>query len=344
MVFWVAIIFVSVLIHECGHAFTAKFFQQKVQIQLVALGGVTLFEGPPLRFWQQFVIAFNGPLFGFFLFLGSSALLTLDLSKAPLIYPILKTMQMANLFWTLVNILPILPLDGGQLLRIALEGFFGVKGFRASLAIGAFLALLISLLLFIVQAFFAGAIFFLFAFQGFDSWRKSRFALSKDRDEEIHQYMTRGEQALREGRRHEAMLAFEEVRQKAEGGILASAACQYLAFLEEAAGRHKEAYALLVSQKTHLEEDGLCLLHRLAANQKDYALVAELSSDCYSAMPSFETALNNARAFAALKQPKSAGGWLQTARTYKALDLEQLFAEEEFTPLKNDLEFLSFFQ
>ena len=64
---WIGIIFFSVLIHEFGHALTAVAFRQRAQIQLVALGGLTSFEGPKLRFWQQFLITFNGPLFGFFL-------------------------------------------------------------------------------------------------------------------------------------------------------------------------------------------------------------------------------------------------------------------------------------
>ncbi len=43
---------------------------------------------------------------------------------------ILKYTQVANLFWTIVNLLPVLPLDGGQLLRIVLEAAFGVKDLR----------------------------------------------------------------------------------------------------------------------------------------------------------------------------------------------------------------------
>lgn len=95
---WVGIIFFSVLIHEFGHALTAVVFKQKTQIQLVALGGLTSYEGPKLRFWQQFLIAFNGPLFGFFLFLFTTLLLQMDLSTSPTIFKILKSAQIANLF------------------------------------------------------------------------------------------------------------------------------------------------------------------------------------------------------------------------------------------------------
>ena len=139
MLIWMGIIFFSVLFHEFGHALTALFFKQEARIQLIALGGVSMFDGPKLKFWQQFLITLNGPLFGFLIFLGATILLQFNVS--PLVFKILKATQVANLFWTIVNLLPVLPLDGGQLLRIVLEGFFGVRGFKAALLIGAITAI-----------------------------------------------------------------------------------------------------------------------------------------------------------------------------------------------------------
>src|SRR5438105_9521679 len=109
---WVGIIFISVLIHELGHALTAMCFRQKARIQFIALGGVTTFEGPKISYPKQFLITLNGPLFGFGLFLLATFLLPLSHSF-PLLGKILKMTQIANLFWTIVNLLPVLPLDGG---------------------------------------------------------------------------------------------------------------------------------------------------------------------------------------------------------------------------------------
>ncbi len=337
---WVGIIFVSVLIHEYGHAFTALCFKQKARIQLIALGGVTSFDGPKLKFWQQFLITFNGPLFGFFLFLFASLLLQfswpLPLAK------VLKATQIANLFWTVVNLLPVLPLDGGQLLRILLEANFGIKGFKASLLIGSLVAAFISFYFFMLQAFLIGAFFFLFAFQSFDGWRKSRFATRADRDDVNKQLMIAAEQALHEGRIDEAKRIFEEMRQKATGSLFAHAAVQYLAYLDAKEGKRKEAYDLLLPIKDHLADDSLLLLHELAFGQKNYPLVAELSIACYQAAPSQKIALHNARAFASLHRAKPAGGWLQTAWQYGGLEINSLLSEEEFELLKNDPEFKVF--
>ena len=340
MLIWVGIIFVSVLFHEYGHALTAILFKQKARIQLVALGGVTMFEGPKLKFWQQFIITFNGPLFGFILCLVATALL--QLSFSPLFVKILTATQYANLFWTVVNLLPVMPLDGGQLLRIVLEASFGVKGFRASLLIGAILAALFAFYFFMVQAFLIGAFFFLFAYQSFDSWRKSRFATRDDREESNKELMMKAEEALQEGRKEEAKRILQEVNEKASGGLLAFSAAQYLAFLAIKEGKRKDAYDLLLPIKDQLADDSLCLLHALAYEQKNYPLVTELAASCYQMEPSLKMALNNARSFAFLNQAKPAGGWLQTAWQYGGLDLNAILQESEFETLKDNPEFKEF--
>lgn len=339
---WIGIIVVSVVFHEFGHALTAVFFKQKARIQLIALGGVTSFEGPKLKFWQQFAITFNGPLFGFFLFLFATLLLQLPNSHWPLLTKILKATQIANLFWTVINLLPVLPLDGGQLLRIILEANFGVSGFKVSLLLGAIIAGLLSFYFFMMQAFLIGSFFFLFGFQSFDSWRKSRFVTRNDRDESNKQLMMHAEVLIQEGKREEAKKILEEVREKAAGGLLAVAATQYLALFAAKEGKRKEAYDWLFPIKKHLADDTLCLLHELAAEQKNYSLVASLSTEVYQMAPSQEMALRSARAFAYQKEPKLAGGWLQTAWQFGGLDLSAVLGEEEFLMVKNDPAFDAF--
>ena len=340
MLIWMGIIFFSVLFHEFGHALTALFFKQEARIQLIALGGVSMFDGPKLKFWQQFLITLNGPLFGFLIFLGATILLQFNVS--PLVFKILKATQVANLFWTIVNLLPVLPLDGGQLLRIVLEGFFGVRGFKAALLIGAITAISISLYFFLIQAYLIGAFFFLFAFQSFDSWRKSRFATRDDREEDNKQLMAKAEAELQQGNKEEAKRLLQEVREKAKEGMLALAATQYLAFLHYKEGKRKESYDMLLPIKDQLSDDILAVMHELAAEQKNYPLVIELSAKCYQMAPSQKMALNNARAFAHEKQAKYAGGWLQTAWQFGGLNLDTVLNEEEFKALKENLEFIEF--
>src|SRR3546814_18959362 len=53
---WTVIVFLSVLIHEYGHALTAVAFGQRARIELVALGGVTQRSGTKLNLWKEFII------------------------------------------------------------------------------------------------------------------------------------------------------------------------------------------------------------------------------------------------------------------------------------------------
>lgn len=341
MFIWMGIILVSVVVHEYGHALTAKFFKQKVQIQLMALGGLTSFEGPKLKYWKQFLITFNGPLFGFGLFLAATGLLHFEWPL--LVERILRLTQLANLFWTIVNLFPVIPLDGGQLLRIVLEGFFGVPGLRASLLIGAILSVLFALYFFMMQAIIVGAFFFLFAYQSFDMWRKSRFVTLDDQDDDLKKELMQAEKALQLGRKDEAKQILEEIRSKGAHGVLAFTAMQYLAFIAMEEGNSEEAYELLIPIRQHLSSEGLCLLHKLAAQHKNDLLVVGLSQECYQIDPSQEMALENARAFARLDNAKAAGGWLQTAAQFGSLDLDHVLQEDEFQKVKNHPDFKEFF-
>lgn len=337
---WVGIIFISVLIHEYGHALTATAFRQRAQIQLIVFGGLTTYAGPRLSFWKQFLIVLNGPLAGIGLFILASFLLFFPLQGEFLRW--VKLFQFVNLFWSVVNLLPVLPLDGGQLLRIALEGFFGIKGFKISLLIGTTIAILVSFYFFLIQAFLAGAFFFLFAFQSFDTWRRSRFAISADREEEMKNLLIQGEERLQKGDKEGAAQLFEQVREKARGGILASAASQYLAFFYLEQGKKEEAYELLAPLKKDLSDEARCLLHQLADLEGNSQLVAELSADCYQILPNQEVALRNAKAFALLNEPQKAGGWLQTAWQYGPFNLNELLQQPEFKQVRGHPAFQAF--
>jgi Zn-dependent protease len=339
---WVGIIFISVLFHEFGHALTAVCFRQKASIQLVAFGGFTAYDGSKLALWKQFFITLNGPLFGFGIYLLATLILQANWTGMPVIFTILRWTQLANLFWTLVNLLPVMPLDGGHLLRIIFEAVFGLKGIRAALLVGAVLSLGLALYFMVAQAFLVGAFFFLFAFQGFDSWRKSRLSTADDQEEGNKELIKKAEIALQMGHLGEAKRCFEEVINHSKQGILRLSASQYLAFIYMKEGKRLEAYEVLLPIKDHVSDESRCLLHLLAAEQKNDELVAALSTDCYQVAPSVEMALRNARAFANLKQAKFAGGWLQTALQEGEFDLKALLGEEAFQAIKEDPEFRAF--
>ena len=341
-IIWIAIILISVLIHELGHAIMALIFKKKPVIQLVPMGGVTSYQGEGLKFYQQFLITLFGPIFGFLLFLSAYLILKAGVFHNPVIISVISVVKWVNLFWTIVNLLPIIPLDGGQLLRIGLEAFFGVKGFRAALLIGIAVSLGIALFCFVIHFYLIGAIFFFFTFQSFDYYRKSKYLTKSDRKEEFTQEIQAGEMALQEGNFAKAREIFNDIRNRAEKGILHAAATHYLAMLDFQEGKTHEAYELLLSVKDQLNNNEIVFLQKLAFEEKNYQLVAELSAKCFQLHPTKEVALRNARAFGVLSEAKSAGGWLQRAVDYDHLDINQIVSEGFFDNVRENPIFKKF--
>lgn len=340
---WIGIIFVSILVHEFGHALTGLIFKQSPRIELVALGGLTYQDsGKPLPFWKQFFIVLDGPLFGFFLFIIATILLQFPLFATGITGAIVKTFQGVNLFWTILNLMPVMPLDGGQLLRVILEGFFGAKGVKYALMASMGVGVALSLVFFLYQAFLIGALFFLLAFQSYDTWRRTRLLSDDDRSENLKSAFEMAEEAFLTGRKDEAVAGFENIRQKSHQGMLYVLSTQYLAFLRYEQGKGHEAYDLLLSVRKDLAPDALCLLHRAAFEQKNYPLVVEIGGDCFQTLPSAEAALRNAYACANLRQARPAVGWLQTALKEGLENLQQVIAESSFDPIRSDPEFQEF--
>lgn len=337
MAIWVGIILISVLFHEFGHAITALCFGQKPQIGLVAMGGVTSYDGPPLKFWKQFLITFNGPFFGAIL-AGGFYLLSLANPSNLLMHQIF----LVNVIWTVVNIFPILPLDGGQLLRIVLEGIFHAKGVRYALMASSALAALLSLFFFVTQNFLAGAIFFLFAFENFSGFRKTKHLTEADRSDRFRKALEAADSQLQLGHKEEARKAFDQLRKEAGEGLIHVMASQYCALLDAEAGLKKEAYEILLPIKEDLDPQALALLHQLAFEQSNFPLVLELGGAVFQMIPQADVALRSAYAAGALHQAEAAVGWLETAMQGGLENISEVIKEKNFDSIRGDPVFQKF--
>lgn len=336
---WIPVIFISVLFHEFGHALTALLFGRNPRIELVAMGGLTYHDGDKLPFWKQFFITLNGPVFGFLIVVAVYLLKEIPALSAG---QLLEQILLVNIFWTVVNLLPILPLDGGQLLRLILEKLFAHKGLRYAFMWSAISSLGCSLLLFLTQNLLMGAIFFLFAFENFDNFRKSRFISESDQRDEHKKTFLEAEMNLRQGNKERALAAFESLRASTKQGLLYDTATQHAAFLHYDQGRLQEAYNLLISLKDRLDPDSLVLLHRIAFEQGDYSTVIELAGSVFQYCPEAEVALRSAYAAASLKQAEASIGWLQTACQSGVENLKEIILEKSFDPIRSDPIFQSF--
>jgi len=135
---WIAIAFVSILVHELGHATVARAFGCRSTIVLHGMGGTTYpvrAPGtPPLAWSADLAIALAGPAFG--LALGMAVWLAARLAPAFVAHEpgpfVVEQLLWVNLGWSLINLAPILPYDGGLATRAVLVRLFGDRGDRAS--------------------------------------------------------------------------------------------------------------------------------------------------------------------------------------------------------------------
>ncbi len=340
---WIFVIFVSVLVHELGHALTMRFFKRDPRIELVAFGGLTYQEGARLRGWREFLVILNGPLFGIFLFLFAVLLLNSGWFQTQITLSIIKIFLFVNLFWSFVNLLPIMPLDGGQLLRVACESISKGKG----LSIALFLSTLFSIFAACYSFFYlgyliVGIIFFFFAFQNFISWRQTRIMTVRDQDDDLATELKNVEKLLSSNQRVLAIPQLEEIRRKAQRGMIFNITTQYLATLRAEENNYFQVYQLLNPIKKHLSGKSVMHLHRSAYEIGDYPLVFELSGSTFQLFPNADIALRNAEASAFMKLAEPTIGWLKAARKCGVDNLEVIVQRETFSPIRNFPSFRDF--
>jgi Zn-dependent protease len=120
---WVAIVFVSVLVHELGHALVGRAFGLEPQIELHGMGGTTSWvNGREIGHARGIAISLAGPFAGFAIAAMIFAAERVGLRPHhPLALLALELAVQINLWWGIFNLMPMLPLDGGNVMRGALQ-------------------------------------------------------------------------------------------------------------------------------------------------------------------------------------------------------------------------------
>ncbi|CAG7631173.1 Stage IV sporulation protein FB [Paenibacillus solanacearum] len=112
-------LFGIVLIHELGHVAAAKAFGWRVtEVQLLPFGGVAVVEEMGgVSVWEDIAVALAGPLQNVWMMLVGWVLTATGILPAEWGHYFIQ----ANLLIALFNLMPVLPLDGGKVMRALLS-------------------------------------------------------------------------------------------------------------------------------------------------------------------------------------------------------------------------------
>jgi len=169
---WMFVVLVSVLWHEFGHAIAFRQFGFRPEVVLRGFGGYATAPGSgSMTRRQHILVSLAGPAAGLVLWavlrtLLAEGLIPTELPRGGRL--ILGYLLFANLYWSLLNLIPVFPLDGGQVLLSA----FGPR--RLRLALGTTVAVGIVSAVWVFMTF--GSIFFplfigIMTYENYQRWK-----------------------------------------------------------------------------------------------------------------------------------------------------------------------------
>ncbi len=160
VVIWTGVAAVSILWHELGHAFAARRLGSKPTIDLYSFGGLTHWQPrADATRWHLISVALAGPFAGVVLggIVGLGALAAGGVGDGNLRFFVL-VMLWINLGWGMVNLLPVLPLDGGHVLAELLPGTREQRWRRAAI-VSVVTGVVAGIILIAIGYFFAAIVF-----------------------------------------------------------------------------------------------------------------------------------------------------------------------------------------
>lgn len=140
--------FVSILIHELGHALTGRAFGAYTEIVLHGFGGFAVF--PQARFTrpQSFLVTLAGPALQAVVGIGV-AVLAKRYGTGPNLFSatLIHYFTFISVYWAIINLIPVIPLDGGQIM----VSLLGPRRMRLALHISIGVAVVAAVLLLVFR-------------------------------------------------------------------------------------------------------------------------------------------------------------------------------------------------
>ena len=140
-------LFVSVLLHELGHAWVALRYEIEIEsITLWILGGMAALSIIPKEWNREFWITIAGPFVSLLVGAGGYAIVALVPIANPVVMFVLGWLAIINLTLVVFNLIPAFPMDGGRILRALLaRSQPHAKATRTAARIGVWFAVLFAI-------------------------------------------------------------------------------------------------------------------------------------------------------------------------------------------------------
>lgn len=172
---WVAIVFVSVLVHELGHALVGRKFGLEPQIELHGMGGTTSWvNGSDIGHARGIAVSLAGPFAGFALaaVLYAGRRLGLEPHHALARFALDQALTI-NVVWGIFNLAPLLPLDGGNVMRGALNLMTKGRGEKPARAISVLMGGLLIAFAALTGELWLGALGAFFTWANMQAYRQA---------------------------------------------------------------------------------------------------------------------------------------------------------------------------
>jgi Zn-dependent protease len=139
LLIWVGVVLVSILVHELGHAVAFRAFGTDCHITLWLFGGLAVpYSGVAGR-GRRIIVYLAGPIAGFILcgivYATHQATDWGSRRNGDEVAWLYIALIFVNLFWGILNLLPVFPLDGGQVSRELCEAKWRGRGLQVALKI-----------------------------------------------------------------------------------------------------------------------------------------------------------------------------------------------------------------
>ncbi len=162
--------FISILIHEMGHALMIKRYKLPTQVVLSNFGGYATYPAGILNRMQSFLVTAAGPGIQIIAAIMIWFVAPYIGLEGNMLDQFIRIFIYISFFWAILNCLPILPLDGGQMLG----AIMGPKRKAGVHLTGVITATILGLLSLYTGRIFGTLFMGMFAYQNYQAWKQTK--------------------------------------------------------------------------------------------------------------------------------------------------------------------------